>query len=150
MLPGILLAFTLAAAPTARILTTESWAMIAERDDASFRVLMNPDSVGLRQNFVSAWVMYDFAVPQKNDSAAGEPYLSEKSLWIFDCPTGRTTMISFIRFSKNHGEGKPVDSASAPAQASRMESFPTDSVANEQIGAVCGVWRKHQAQLVSG
>jgi hypothetical protein len=149
MWPGILIALTLSPPPAAHLWTTESWALIAERDDSSFRVLMDPDSVGVRQNFVSAWVMYDFAAPQQNDSESGELYLSEKSLWIFDCPTGRTTMVSFIRFSKNYGEGEAVDSASAPAQDSRMEYFPKDSVANDQIGAVCGVWKKHQTPIAS-
>jgi hypothetical protein len=151
MLPGILIALTMLPAPlvAAHLGTTESWALIAERDDYSFRVLMNPDSVGVRQNFVSAWVMYDFAAPQQNDSATGEHYLSEKSLWIFDCPSRRTTMVSFIRFSRNRGEGEAVDSASAPAQVSRMEYFPKDSVANDQIGAACGVWKKHQTPIAS-
>jgi hypothetical protein len=149
MWPGILIALTLAPPPASHLWATESWALVAGREDDSFRVLMNPDSVGMRQNFVSAWVMYDFAAPQKNDSVAGEMYLSEKSLWIFDCPTGRTTMVSFIRFSGNRGEGAAVDSASAPAQASRMQHFPKDSVASDQIGAACGVWKRHQADIAS-
>jgi hypothetical protein len=147
MWPSILLALNLATPPGASLLTTESWAMVADRDDYSFRVLMNPDTVSLRDSFVSAWMMYDFSSPQTNDSASGGRYLSEKSLWIFDCPSGRTTMVSFIRYSRNFGEGETVDSASAPAKASRMESFPKDSVANDQINAVCGVWR-HQLQSI--
>jgi hypothetical protein len=147
MWPSILLALNLAAQPPASLQTAESWAVVADRDDYSFRVLMDPDTVGMRDSFVSAWLLYDFASPQTTDSAAGGRYLSEKSLWIFDCPSGRTTMVSFIRYSRNFGEGEKVDSASAPAQASRMESFPQYSVANDQINAVCGVWkRRHSAQ----
>ena len=145
MWPGILLALNLVPPPGTAMWTTESWALVADRDDYSFRVLMNPDTIGVRESFVSAWMMYDFSTPQANDSASRERYLSEKSLWIFDCPTGRTTMVSFIRYSRNHGEGEPVDSASAPAQASRMEYFPKYSVANDQINAVCGIWKKRQA-----
>jgi hypothetical protein len=147
MWPSILLALNLVLPAAAATWTTETWALVADRDDYSFRVLMNPDNVGVRESFVSAWVMYDFSTPQTNDSASGERYLSEKSLWIFDCPSGRTTMVSFIRYSRNFGEGQAVDSASAPALASRMEYFPKDSVANDQINAVCGVWRKRQSTL---
>jgi hypothetical protein len=151
MWPSILLALNLASPPAASTWTTESWALVADRDDYSFRVLMNPDTVGVRESFVSAWVMYDFSTPQTNDSASRERYLSEKSLWIFDCPSGRTTMVSFIRYSRNHGEGATVDSASAPVQASRMENFPKDSVASDQINAACGVWKRRQnAQHLQG
>jgi hypothetical protein len=147
MWPSILLALNLAVQPLASLQTAESWAVVADRDDYSFRVLMDPDTVGMRDSFVSAWLLYDFASPQTTDSAAGGRYLSEKSLWIFDCPSGRTTMVSFIRYSRNFGEGEKVDSASAPAQASRLESFPKYSVATDQINAVCGVWKKrHSAQ----
>jgi hypothetical protein len=145
MWPSILLALNLATQPPASLLTAESWAVVADRDDYSFRVLMDPDTVSLRNSFVSAWMLYDFSSPQTNDSLAGGHYLSEKSLWIFDCPSGRTTMVSFIRYSRNFGEGEKIDSASAPAQASRMESFPRDSVANDQINAVCGIWKRRQA-----
>jgi hypothetical protein len=149
MLPSILLALNLAMQPPASLQTATSWAVVADRDDYSFRVLLDPDTVSLRESFVSAWLLYDFASPQTTDSAAGGRYLSEKSLWIFDCPSGRTTMVSFVRYSRNFGEGEKIDSASAPAQASRMESFPKDSVATDQINAVCGVWRKrHDAQLL--
>lgn len=146
MWPSILLALNFATQPPASLQTAESWAVVADRDDYSFRVLMNPDTVGLRDSYVSAWVLYDYASPQTADSASGGRYLSEKSLWIFDCRSARTTMVSFIRYSKNFGEGERVDSASAPAQASRMESFPKSSVASDQINAVCGVWKnRHSA-----
>jgi hypothetical protein len=144
MWPSILLALNLATQPPASLQTAESWAVVADRDDYSFRVLMNPDTVSLRDSFVSAWMLYDFASPQTTDSAAGGRYLSEKSLWIFDCRSGQTTMVTFIRYSRNFGEGDKIDSASAPAQASRMESFPKYSVANDQINAVCGVWKRRQ------
>jgi len=149
MWPGILLALNLVPPPVASMWVTESWALVADREDYSFRVLMNPDTVGLRESFVSAWMMYDFSTPQASDSALREQYLSEKSLWIFDCPTGRTTMVSFIRYSGNHGEGEAVDSASAPVRASRMEYFPKDSVANDQTNAVCGIWKKRKTSPVT-
>jgi hypothetical protein len=144
MWPTILLTLNLATQP-ASLQSAESLAVVADRDDYAFRVLMNPDTVSVRDSFVSAWLLYDFASPQTTDSAAGGRYLSEKSLWIFDCRSGTTTMVSFIRYSRNFGEGETVDSASAPAQVSRMEAFPKDSVANDQINAVCGVWKKRQA-----
>ena len=144
MWPSILLALNFASQPPASLQTAESWAVVADRDDYSFRVLMDPDTVSLRHSFVSAWMLYDFASPQITDSATGGRYLSEKSLWIFDCRSGRTTMVSFIRYSRNFAEGDKIDSASAPAQASRMESFPRFSVAYDQINAVCGVWKKRQ------
>jgi hypothetical protein len=144
MWPSILLALNLAVQPPASLQTAESWAVVADRDDYSFRVLMDPDTVSVRDSFVSAWLLYDFSSPQITDSAAGGRYLSEKSLWIFDCPTGRTTMVSFIRYSRNFGEGQKIDSATAPAQASRMEIFPKNSVANDQINAVCGIWKRRQ------
>jgi hypothetical protein len=106
MWPSILLALNLATQPAPCWVTAESWAVVADRDDYSFRVLMNPDTVSLRNSFVSAWMLYDFSTPQTSDSALGGRYLSEKSLWIFDCPSGRTTMVSFIRYSRNFGEGR--------------------------------------------
>jgi Protein of unknown function (DUF3761) len=119
--------------------STPSWQPISSSVDHSLEVFLDASSVKRRSGQLSAWLLYNWVLPQSLSSDASKSFQSKLSLEAFDCESDRSGAIAINWYSGGHGAGELVNTWSSEPATASTAFYPPGSMGQSAIDAVCRI-----------
>jgi uncharacterized protein DUF3761/surface-adhesin protein E len=119
------------------IASPPNWVPISSTSDYSLEVFLDSSSIKVRSGRLTAWLKYNWVLPQTSPGEVPKPYQSKMSLEAFDCASERSGPIAINFYSGRHGEGLVVDSWSGEAATISLSFYPPGTMGQSAIDAVC-------------
>lgn len=138
-LGAFLLVAALEFTTTSAVASTPNWQPIASSVDHSLEVFLDASSVRRRSGRLSAWLLYNWVLPQSLSSDASKSFQSKLSLEAFDCDSDRSGAIAVTWYSGGHGAGEVVDTWGSEPTTASTAFYPPGSMGQSAIDAVCRI-----------
>jgi Protein of unknown function (DUF3761) len=119
--------------------STPNWQPISSSVDHSLEVFLDVSSVKRRSGRLSAWLLYNWVLPQSLSSDASKSFQSKLSLEAFDCDSDRSGAVAINWYSGGHGAGEVVDTWSSEPATASTAFYPPGSMGQSAIDAVCSI-----------
>lgn len=116
-----------------------NWKQVASSPDNSVAVLLDINSVKVRNGRLTAWIQDNYVLAKTTSGREPKQFLSTVGLTAFDCASERYADISIVLFSQNHAKGEIVGTEDLDPRTVSLEYSRPGSIASATLDAVCRV-----------